>query len=122
MTLAMHCGNDFDAGFDPYQCSFEPIRWCHLSLGEAMQRREFIKLIGGAAAGYPLVARAQQGERMRRIGVLTNLAADDPESQSRIWISCKACRNWVGLSVATPGLITALHWAMANAPAHTPGS
>jgi putative ABC transport system substrate-binding protein len=49
-----------------------------------MRRREFITLVGGSVAAWPLVARAEQPERMRRIGVLMASAADDSESQARI--------------------------------------
>jgi putative tryptophan/tyrosine transport system substrate-binding protein len=49
-----------------------------------MQRRDFIRLLGGATAAWPLAARAQQSNRVRRIGVLMAATADDPDYQARI--------------------------------------
>jgi ABC-type uncharacterized transport system substrate-binding protein len=77
-----------------------------------MQRREFITLLGGAAA-WPFAARAQQPERMRRIGILLPAAADDPEFQA--WVGAflqeLALLGWtIGRNVRID-----TRWATANA-------
>jgi putative ABC transport system substrate-binding protein len=59
-----------------------------------MRRRDFIALLGSGAAGWPLLARAQQRDRIRRIGVLMSLAADDPESQARHAAFLQGLQEW----------------------------
>src|SRR5262245_17938821 len=61
-----------------------------------LRRRDFITLIGGAAVVWPLAVRAQQGERVRRIGVLIALAEDDPEAKALVagFLQGLAKRGW----------------------------
>src|SRR6476619_4274068 len=59
-----------------------------------MKRREFITLLGGATVAWPLAAQAQQSERMRRIGALMYLAAEDPDSPALVAASARGLQEF----------------------------
>ena len=70
-----------------------------------IRRRKFLAtLLGGAVVAWPLAAHAQQSERMRRIGVLMNLAESDPEGQARIAAFREGSPSWAGPRAATSRL------------------
>ena len=84
-----------------------------------MQRREFITLLGGTAAAWPLAARAQQPNRMRRIGVLVGWAENDPDIQVQLavfrqglerlgWTEGRNVRIDYRFAAASPGQFQAL--------------
>jgi putative tryptophan/tyrosine transport system substrate-binding protein len=80
-----------------------------------LRRREFITLLGGAAAAWPLAAHAQQGDRMRRIGVLLPVATDDAEFQTRVGAFLQALQqlDWT----IERNVEIDIRWATANADA-----
>ena len=77
-----------------------------------MKRREFITLLGGGAAAWPLAARGQPGERVRRVGVLMYLAADDAEAQARLAAFAQTLKQ-LGWSEGR-NLRIDTHWATAE--------
>jgi putative tryptophan/tyrosine transport system substrate-binding protein len=81
-----------------------------------MGRREFVALLGGAAAAWPLAARAQQSDRPRRVGVLMNFAEDDLEGQSRVAAFLQALQTF-GWTVGH-NLQIDVRWGAADAESH----
>src|SRR5499427_1655157 len=78
-----------------------------------MQRRHFITLLGGTAVGWPLAVRAQQGERMRRIGVLLPATADNARFQTFLGAFLQELQS-LGWSIGRNVRIDT-HWASSNA-------
>src|SRR6516225_8907805 len=80
-----------------------------------MRRRDFIKVVAGSAAAWPLAARAEEAQRMRRIGVLMALPANDPEGQARVAAFLQGLQE-LGWSVGRNVTID-IRWSADNADA-----
>ena len=102
-SAAISCCSSEDR-FRPYsKYSFEPVRCCLLSLGADMRRREFLGVLGGAAArGRSRRARSSRAHAAHRSSHGSR-TADDPESQARSAAFVGACSNWAGSTAATCG-------------------
>jgi hypothetical protein len=83
-----------------------------------MRRRQFIAGLGSAVA-WPLAVRAQQAERVRRIGVLQILAADDPDGMAETAAFLQGLAQLAGPTAATCGSNTAMVWAIPTTFANT---
>ena len=68
-----------------------------------IERLKFLATLGGAAAVWPLAARAQQGERMRLVGILAPISADTPTLKGTMRHFLKGSSSWVGRLGATCG-------------------
>jgi hypothetical protein len=96
MNLALQRAPDLIVA-NPLCCHPGQGQWMHFN---RLERREFITLLGAAAA-WPLEARAQQPERVRRVGVLHTTASDDPEGQAQRSVPCRDSNNSVGPMAVT---------------------
>jgi len=80
---------------------------------DPLERREFITLLGAAAGAWPLVVRAQQAERMRRVGVLMLYEESDPEAQVRV-VAFRQSLEKLGWTIGR-NLLIDFHWGVGDA-------
>ena len=110
-----------EASFGPYQSSrLSRYDVFFLSLGGGVCGDVIFLVFWVAAAAWPLAARAQQPERVRRVGLLTSVARAMRTSRPTSQRSRKRCSNWAGTSATTSRLIIVRAWVMPKTFANTP--